>query len=68
MPGELEADHQLATVRASQDPIVGILGGADLKHKVSPDIGDGGDFIVKDQYPKAGEEIEKTGTVYLYRK
>jgi stage V sporulation protein D (sporulation-specific penicillin-binding protein) len=52
----------------SYSEAIGILGGADLKHKVSPDIGDGGDFIVKDQYPKAGEEIEKTGTVYLYRK
>jgi hypothetical protein len=28
MPGELEAYHQLATMRAAQEPIIGILGGA----------------------------------------
>ena len=28
--GKLEADHQLATMRASQEPIVGILGGATM--------------------------------------
>lgn len=46
---------------------IGILGGLSLKYKAS-----GGkqnkDFVIQDQYPRAGEKINKGGTVYLYRK
>lgn len=46
---------------------IGILGGLSLKYKAS-----GGkqneNFAIQDQYPKAGEKINKGGTVYLYRK
>ena len=46
---------------------IGILGGLSLNYKASGGTQDE-DFIIKDQYPKAGEKIEKEGTVYLYRK
>ncbi len=49
------------------DEAIGILGGEGLEYETS-----GGElddsYIVQDQYPKAGEKIEKGGTVYLYRK
>ena len=46
---------------------IGILGGLSLKYEASGGTQDE-DFIIKDQYPKAGAKIEKEGTVYLYRK
>lgn len=46
---------------------IGILGGMSLKYKASGGMEDE-EFIVKDQYPKAGKKIDKEGTVYLYRK
>lgn len=46
---------------------IGILGGMSLNYKASGGTQDE-DFIIKDQYPKAGEKIDKNGTVYLYRK
>ncbi len=46
---------------------IGILGGLSLEYKASGGTQDE-DFIVQDQYPKAGTKIEKGGTVYLYRK
>ena len=49
------------------DDAIGILGGEGLEYDVSGEALDD-NFIVKDQYPKAGEKIEKGGTVYLYRK
>ncbi len=44
---------------------IGILGGSSLKYKVQSGDKDK-DFKVKDQYPKAGTEIEKNSTVYIY--
>ncbi len=46
---------------------IGILGGLSLNYEASGGVQDE-DFIIKDQYPKAGEKIGKEGTVYLYRK
>ena len=46
---------------------VGILGGLSLEYEASGASLDR-DFIINDQYPKAGEKIEKDGTVYLYSK
>ncbi len=37
-----------------------------LKYKISPDPGKEVEFVIKDQYPKAGDSIEEKGTVYLY--
>lgn len=48
------------------DEAIGILGGEGLEYEVSAGTLDN-DFIVQDQYPKAGSKIEKGGTVYLYR-
>ncbi|MEL7654974.1 MAG: penicillin-binding transpeptidase domain-containing protein [Bacillota bacterium] len=47
---------------------IGILGGASLNYSVSPATNDGEDFVVVDQYPKAGEKLQKGGTVCLYQK
>lgn len=47
---------------------IGILGGAELTYIVSPSLQSGGDFIVVDQYPKAGEKVKKGTSVYLYWK
>ena len=46
---------------------VGILAGASLNYTVSPALQNGEDFPVVDQYPKAGEKIQKGGTVCLYK-
>lgn len=46
---------------------IGKLAGVSLEYKASGGTQDE-DFIVQDQYPKAGTKIEKGGTVYLYRK
>ena len=46
---------------------IGILGGASLNYTVSPATTDGEDFVVVDQYPKAGEKLQKGGTVCLYK-
>lgn len=46
---------------------IGILGGLSLNYEASGGTQDE-DFIIQDQYPKAGEKIDKEGTVYLYRK
>ena len=46
---------------------IGILGGLSLEYEASGGTQDE-NFIINDQYPKAGEKIEKGGTVYLYRK
>ena len=48
------------------DEAIGILGGEGLEYEVSAGALDS-DFIVQDQYPKAGSKVEKGGTVYLYR-
>ncbi len=46
---------------------VGKLGGCSLKYVVSPANTSGKDFIIKDQYPKPGEEATTNDVVYLYR-
>lgn len=46
---------------------VGILGGQSLEYKVKNGKADE-NFMVKDQYPKAGAKVNKGDTVYLYRK
>ncbi|MDD4389896.1 MAG: penicillin-binding transpeptidase domain-containing protein [Eubacteriales bacterium] len=46
---------------------IGILGGLSLKYTVSPAATTNEDFIIVDQYPKAGERMSSGGTVYLYR-
>lgn len=46
---------------------VGMLGGSDLKYIVSPAMTGNNDFIIKDQYPKPGEEVTVNDVVYLYR-
>lgn len=51
----------------SYSEAIGILGGSSLKYKVSPAMTGGGDFIIKDQYPKPGEEVSVDEVVYLYR-
>ncbi len=48
------------------DEAIGILGGEGLEYEASGGSLDN-DFIVRDQYPKAGQKMEKGGTVYLYR-
>ena len=47
---------------------IGILGGAQLTYQVSPAQTGDEDFLVVDQYPKAGEKIKKGTNVYLYWK
>jgi stage V sporulation protein D (sporulation-specific penicillin-binding protein) len=44
-----------------------ILGGANLTYTVSPENNGGEDFTIVDQYPKAGEKMQKGGTVCLYK-
>ena len=44
-----------------------ILKSSGLKYKISPETDSKKDFVVKDQYPASGEEIQKNGIVYLYR-
>jgi stage V sporulation protein D (sporulation-specific penicillin-binding protein) len=51
----------------SYSEAIGILGGSDLKYIVSPEMTGNNDFIIKDQYPKPGEEVAVDEVVYLYR-
>ena len=49
---------------------IGMLGGASLNYIVSPAFTEEegeSDFMVVDQYPKAGEKLETGGTVFIYR-
>ena len=46
---------------------MGILAGAKLEHSVSPAYTGTEDFMVLDQYPKAGEKVAIGSTVILYR-
>lgn len=45
---------------------IGILGGMDLSYKASGGYQDE-EFIIRSQYPKAGQKIDKNSTVYLYK-
>lgn len=47
---------------------IGILGGANLTHVISPVRENDEDFTVVDQYPKPGEKVKKGSGVYLYWK
>ncbi len=44
---------------------IGILGGRSLKYKAFGKRKNR-DFSIQDQYPKAGEKVNKGGTIYLY--
>jgi stage V sporulation protein D (sporulation-specific penicillin-binding protein) len=46
---------------------IGVLGGASLNHLISPAFDSGEDFVVVDQYPKAGEKFNAGGIVYIYK-
>lgn len=45
---------------------IGMLGGKSLAYTVSPARTDGVDFLVIDQYPKAGQKVPVGTNVYLY--
>lgn len=45
---------------------IGILGGQSLGYTVSPARTDNSDFLVVDQYPKAGTRVDAGSNVYLY--
>lgn len=68
---KVQLKNQMITVPQvtgnSYSEAIGILGGSSLKYTVSPAATTNEDFIVVDQYPKAGEKISAGGTVYLYR-
>lgn len=42
------------------------LNGKGLKYKIQPEAKSDNAFIIKDQYPKAGEKVTKGTTVYIY--
>ena len=44
-----------------------ILRESNLQYKISPETNSKKDFVVRDQYPAAGEHTSKNGIVYLYR-
>lgn len=46
---------------------IGVLGGLSLEYVVSPAHDSGEDFIILDQYPKAGEKLNTGGVVYIYK-
>ena len=46
---------------------IGILGGASLQYTISPAYNGGADFVIIDQYPKAGEKLNTGGVVYIYK-
>jgi len=47
--------------------VIGILGGVSLQYVIAPIHDSGEDFIVIDQYPKAGEKVNTGGTVFIYK-
>ena len=47
--------------------VIGILGGASLQYIIAPAHDSGEDFIVVDQYPKAGTKLNAGGTVFIYK-
>lgn len=51
----------------SYSDAIGILGKYGLEYQATPKQSDDEDFIVVEQYPKAGKKIKKGGKVYLYR-
>lgn len=44
-----------------------LLAEKDLKYIISPEMEKESEFVVKEQYPEAGEKLTKNGIVYLYR-
>jgi len=46
---------------------LGLLEEAGLSYAISPALTNNSDFLIVDQYPKAGGKIVSQGTVYLYR-
>lgn len=45
----------------------GIIGGKDLKYSRPKSAQDDDNFIVVDQYPKAGSKVKKNSVVYVYK-
>lgn len=45
----------------------GIIGGKDLKYSRPKSAQDDDNFIVVDQYPKAGSKVKKNAVVYVYK-
>ena len=45
----------------------GIIGGKDLKYSRPKSAKDDDNFIVVDQYPKAGTKVKKNSVVYIYK-
>lgn len=45
---------------------IGMLGGKELEYELAESVSDDDDFIVKDQYPKAGTKVKRDSVVYLY--
>ena len=46
---------------------VGIIGGKELKYSRPKSARDDDDFVVVDQYPKAGTKVKKNSVVYVYK-
>ncbi|GAB1475176.1 stage V sporulation protein D [Bacillota bacterium] len=73
------SDEEMAKIRSDKIAVpnvtgenfseaIGILGGAGLVYRVSPENPAGADFTVIDQYPKPGETVKKGSNIYLYWK
>ena len=45
----------------------GIIGGKDLKYSRPKSAKNDDEFIVVDQYPKAGTKVKKNSVVYVYK-
>ncbi len=46
---------------------VGMIGGKELKYSRPDDTKDDDNFIIKDQYPKAGTKVKRNSVVYVYK-
>ncbi len=62
----IEGDYTVVpdVVGTEYSEAVGIIGGQDLNYSKPSDADD--DFIVVDQYPKAGTKVKRDSVVYLY--
>jgi len=46
---------------------VGMIGGKELKYSRPDNTKDDDNFIIKDQYPKAGTKVKRNSVVYVYK-
>jgi stage V sporulation protein D (sporulation-specific penicillin-binding protein) len=46
---------------------VGMIGGKDLRYSRPENAKGNDDFIIKDQYPKAGTKVKRNSIVYIYK-